>query len=314
MLFTTIKPLRYIRAYLFSFLFFFTHISQAITVPSALVDTEWLSNHLDEVLVLDVRKDLKSFETEGHIYGAILVNAKKVRTTREVNGIELTRMTPIQSVFENYLSDHGVSSNSTVVITHQGHTPGDVAGAARLYWQMKYYGFDNVAMLNGGNAQWVKHMEELVTNPTKVKPAVLKLDSGNDKILATMKEVKDAIGNDTALVDTRNLRFHVGLEKRSYVYDFGHIPSSKLFPYKFLHPSKGPMIFPIKEQINQRFKSLGIDPNQSIILYCNSAYECSSVWFSLHEIFGNPNVKVYDGSLHEWTQYTKNPMTKRLSE
>ena len=46
MLFTTIKPLRYIRAYLFSFLFFFTHISQAITVPSALVDTEWLSNHL----------------------------------------------------------------------------------------------------------------------------------------------------------------------------------------------------------------------------------------------------------------------------
>ncbi|SFV76977.1 Thiosulfate sulfurtransferase, rhodanese [hydrothermal vent metagenome] len=301
----------------FQFCVFFLAVllapAHALILPSSLVDTDWLGENLQKITVLDVRKDLDSFTKEGHIAGAILVNAKKIRTARMINGIELTRMRPTRSVFEAFMSEHGVSNNSIVVITHQGITPGDVAGAARLYWQMKYYGIDQVAMLDGGNAQWLANMEELTIEPVKIPKGDFKVTTENSDILAVLELVKESINSDqVTLIDTRSLRFHIGLEKRSYVYDYGHIPSSRVFPYKFLHPSKGVMIFPTKQQIKARFDALKINPDGATILYCNSAYECSSVWFSLHEIYGNQDVRIYDGSLHQWTKDYNRPMTTIL--
>lgn len=116
-----------------------------MTLPGPFVSTDWLAENTDDVIVLDVRKDIDSFSAEGHIEDAVLVNAKKVRVTRTIDGLELTRMLPDRKHFEKFMSEHGVSSNSTVVITHKGETPGDVAGAARHYWQLRYYGFDSVA-------------------------------------------------------------------------------------------------------------------------------------------------------------------------
>jgi thiosulfate/3-mercaptopyruvate sulfurtransferase len=57
---------------------------------------------------------------------------------------------------------------------------------------------------------------------------------------------------------------------------------------------------------------LAIDFNTNLILYCNSAYKCSSDWFVLQELLGQKNVRIYDGSLHQWTQYDSNPMTKAI--
>ena len=288
----------------------------SLVVPSSVIDTDWLSENLNGIVLLDVRKDLKSFSEQGHILGAKLVDTKKVRVSRMIDGVELTRMRPDQAQFERFMSAHGVSNDSVVVITHQGQTPGDVAGAARLFWQMKYYNFQQVALLNGGNAAWTASMEDLTTNASTASLGRLtQMNSVNDEILATIQEVKLAILDPgVQLVDTRSLRFHVGLDSRSYVYDLGHIPSSKVFPYKFLHPVKGVMVFPTKQQIKARFNALNIDLDAGVILYCNSAYECSSVWVALHEIYGNQNVQVYDGSLHQWTKDPANPMTINLTK
>ena len=307
--------LRFLQTTLFSLVVFSTS-AYSLAVPAPLTDSDWLSENLEHVVILDVRKDLKSFSEQGHILGAKLVDTKKIRVTRIIDGIELTRMRPDQAYFERFMSAQGVSNDSVVVITHQGQTPGDVAGATRLYWQMKYYGFDQVAMLNGGNASWTASMEELSKDSSTTRPGKLSdMNDTNDKILATIEEVKLAmLDPNIQLVDTRSLRFHVGLDSRNYVYDLGHIPSSKVFPYKFLHPIKGAMVFPSKQQIKTRFNALNINPDTGIILYCNSAYECSSVWFSLHEIYGNKNVQVYDGSLHQWTKDLANPMTITLGK
>lgn len=307
--------LRFLQTTIFS-LVAFSASAYSLVVPSPLIDSDWLSENLEHVVILDVRKDLKSFSEQGHILGAKFVDTKSVRVTRTIDGVELTRMRPDQAYFESFMSTQGISNDSVVVITHQGKTPGDVAGAARLYWQMKYYGFEQVAMLDGGNNSWTASMEELSKDLSKTHPGKFsQMKNTNDKILATIKEVKLAILDpSTQLVDTRSLRFHVGLDSRNYVYDLGHIPSSKVFPYKFLHPIKGVMIFPSKQQIKARFNALNINPDEGIILYCNSAYECSSVWFSLHEIYGNKNVQVYDGSLHQWTKDLANPMTINLGK
>lgn len=307
--------LKFLQIAVFSWVVF-PAFAYSLVIPSPLVSADWVSENIEDLVILDVRKDLDSFSKQGHIPGAKLVNTKKVRVSRTIDGVELTRMRPAQADFERFMSTHGVSSNSIVLITHQGQTPGDVAGAARLYWQMKYYGFAQVAMLDGGNAAWTASMEELSKDSAKVESAQFNFENNaNNQILATIEEVKSAmLDSRVQLVDTRSLRFHVGLESRNYVYDLGHIPSSKVFPYKFLHPLKGVMTFPTKAQIKARFQALNINPNAPIILYCNSAYECSSVWFSLYEIYGNQAVQVYDGSLHQWTKNPSNPMTINLAK
>ena len=283
-------------------------------LPGPLINADWLSENLADVVVLDVRKDIESFASEGHISSAILVNAKKIRVTRTIDGVKLTRMTPAPDQFAKFMAEHGVSSDSTVVITHRGKTPGHVAGAARLYWQLRYYGFDSVALLDGGNRSWEEALEELVKDATPVSPGEFAVQTERPELLATTAEVEQVLAKGGAsLIDTRPMRFHIGLNKRDYVYADGHIPGSRNFCYKFLHPEKGISRYLPVGVIKEAFKSMLIDPDAPAILYCNSAYECSSVWFVMHELMGNQNVKIYDGSLHEWTMDESRPMTKTLT-
>jgi len=285
------------------------------TFPDPLINAEWLVENIENVIVLDTRKDLDSFNKNGHIENAIPIDVNKIRMEREINGKILTRMRPDPKSFEDFMRKHGVNTDSQIVITHQGKTPGQVAGAARLYWQMKYYGVENVALLDGGNAAWVEALEDLSSETTDFKAGNYTVGKENPKILATMKQVKASLkDNATTLVDTRGLRYHVGIDKKDYVFAYGHIKGAKVLPYKFFHPIKGSTTYYSADKLKKIIKDLHIDMNNHLIMFCNSAYECASDWFVFHEILGKDDVRVYDGSLHQWTQYKDNPMSRGLGQ
>jgi len=295
--------------------FFATQAFSEVKLPGPLVNADWLAENLNNVVVLDVRKQIDSFSDEGHISSAILVNSKKVRVKRTINGVELTRMIPAAEPFAKFMAAHGVSNDSSVVITHQGESAGNVAGAARLYWQLRYYGFDSVALLDGGNKSWVESLEELVPAVATIKPGKFSTQTERTEILATTADVENALEKKTiTLIDTRPMRYHIGRDKRDYVFAYGHIPGSRSFNYKYLNPEKGISVYSPVEKVKKAFKALHIDPTAPAILYCNSAFECASVWFYMTELMGNKNVSIYDGSLHEWTMQESRPMTTILSQ
>ncbi|MEA1889755.1 MAG: rhodanese-like domain-containing protein [Pseudomonadota bacterium] len=308
------RPNKYLLIVLY-FFFFYTPLAFAeAKLPGPLVNAEWLAENLNNVVVLDARKQVEDFAKEGHISSAVLVNVKKVRVTRTIDGVELTRMIPAAEPFAKFMSDHGVSNNSTVIITHRGETAGHVAGAARLYWQLRYYGFDSVALLDGGNKSWVESLEELVTDVVPVVKGTFSTGTKRSEILATTTDVELAMKkSDVTLIDTRPMRYHIGRDKRDYVFAYGHIPGSRNFNYKFLNPEKGIAVYSPVNKVEKAFKAMHIDPSAPAILYCNSAFECSSVWFFMTELMGNKNVSIYDGSLHEWTMKESHPMTTELT-
>ena len=288
--------------------------SEAPALPGPLVSAEWLQNNSDHLVVLDVRKDIDSFLTDGHIEGAVLVNGRKARVSRKQGGHKLIGMLPNRTEYEQFMSNHGVGTNSTVVITNRGETPSNVAGAARFYWQMKYYGFKRVALLDGGNRGWVDALGDLTNNNTIVEPAPFTAGEIHNEILATIQDVEQALtDNNILLVDTRDLQFHIGLKKRDYVASPGHIPGSRLLPYKFLHPEKGAPVYSPVDVMEQTLTALRIDTNKELILYCNSAWDCSDVWFAVHELLGKRNVRIYDGALNEWTLDGSHPMTRAIT-
>jgi len=58
----------------------------------------------------------------------------------------------------------------------------------------------------------------------------------------------------------------------------------------------------------------GIDPESKSIAYCNSGHLSSGLWFIEHEMFGNKNASLYDGSMHAWTKDSKRPLISMKME
>jgi thiosulfate/3-mercaptopyruvate sulfurtransferase len=268
----------------------------AIQVPGPLVETDWLAGHQADVVILDVRQDTKSFtrgpqyktdkktgkkilvEIGGHIPGAVLVNYKQVRDKRNINDKLVTRIVPLQADFEKLMQQSGVSGDSAVVIVSKGEGTGDLTMATRLYWTLKYFGHDNMAILNGGMAQWTIDGRKVGTKPGKVAAGNWQAGEIRDEILATTEEVSSAVqAGSSQLVDNRSVSQYFGTEKKSYVYAGGHIPGARMFPNELMNSAGAP------------------------VTYCNSGHLASGGWFIMSELLGNKNASLYDGSMHEWT-------------
>ena len=100
-------------------------------------------------------------------------------------------------------------------------------------------------------------------------------------------------GKDVYLGLTRNGRF-VSPEGK------GHIPGAKSFPTAFVANTMGPAAtIYSKDQMEQVAKLVGTDISMPSTAYCDTGVMASLGWFALHEVAGNQNVRMYDGSMHE---------------
>ena len=311
--------------------FLWASIAHAVSLPGPLVETEWLGKNLDKVVILDVRKDIKSFtrkpvfkkdkktgksklkKVAGHIPDSILVNYKNLRTKKKIDGRVVQKMRVGKTAFEKLLQKSGVNKDSAVVIVYKGVGNGDLTIATRFYWQMKYYGFDNMAILNGGMAQWILDGRAVSTKKTKVKKGNWRATTERKEILATSQDVEAAVKNNTQLVDTRAISLYLGTwRKKSYVYNNGHIPGAKPFPNELLS-TKMPAKFLKISDSRLLFEQMGIKTDKESVTYCNSGHLATGSWFVLSELMGNKNVKMYDGSMHQWT-LEKRDVTKMKME
>jgi thiosulfate/3-mercaptopyruvate sulfurtransferase len=293
----------------------------ATTLPGPLVDTAWLRAHHNDVTILDIRLNAKSFvgkpayskdkktgklklvKIAGHIPGAHLVDYKHLRGDQMINGQKITKMLLDKATFEKLMQSAGVNKGDAIVIVSKGASNLDVTGATRLYWSLKYYGQDNMAILDGGLAQWLKDGGKVSNTAMKVKKGNWVATAERKDILATSADVKNAMHDKSAqLVDTRPVSQYMGVYRKSYVFAEGHIPGAKNLPNELLTGPNGKAEFTPKEKLQKITASLGIKPEGKIITYCNSGHLASGSWFFYHEIMGNKQAKLYDGSMHEWTK------------
>lgn len=272
-------------------------------VSGPLVDTAWLSDNMDNVLLLDVRKDTKSFSSEGHIPNSILVPWGQVRTTKEVMGKTIKGMLPSKEQFNTLMQKLGANNDSSIVIVTRGHNAPQVNFGTRLYWELKYYGHDDVALLNGGLAQWVKDKKTVSNDEPKAPAAGNFLATAERKeLLATTADIEKVVSDKSAtLFDARGYDQYLGLfYKKKILTEGGHIPSAKFAATStFLAHGKEPKTFASGNLIKTSLAGLGAD--KEAITFCNTGHMASGLWFAMHELAGNNKAKLYDGSMHAWT-------------
>jgi thiosulfate/3-mercaptopyruvate sulfurtransferase len=218
-------------------------------------------------------------------------------------------MIPERADFEKLARSWGVQAGRPIVIVSAGMEPIDFNEAARLYWQFKVYGEDNVAVLSGGTAGWIAEGREVVT--AAVKPAEGNWAATADRsaeLTATADDVEKAIAAKTQLVDARDPATFLGLTKPSSVSAFGHLQGAKNVPTTLMSTQGGEAARLMgADTYRDIFKMSGVDPQGQTIAYCNTGHQASGTWFVLHEVLGNKQVKLYDGSMHEWTM-AKRPL------
>lgn len=307
-------------------------IDLAASLPGPLVDTDWLEKNLQAVKILDVREDIESFTRKAvlvrkrftgdlklrrmgaHVPGAVLVDYLNIRTSKEIDGINVRRMLPEKAEFEELMQSWGLNNNDVIIIMSPGVSNGDVTLATRLYWQIKYFGHDRVAILDGGVLQWLLEEKSASIKSSEPERGGWLASDARASILASSDDVAKAIHDvNTQLVDTRSLGFYLGSIKQSYVRKKGHIPSAKIFPNELLTSAGSAVYFTDVEDIQQMTKELGINTSANIITYCNSGQLASASWFVFSELIGNKNVKLYDGSMHQWA-LEKRPVEKMKME
>ena len=302
-------------------------IAWALQVPGPVVDTDWLEQNLDHVTVLDVREDIESFTRRAvlvrkrftgdlgvrvpgaHIPGAVLVDFLNIRTSREIDGRDVRHMVPEKAEFEQLMQSWGVDRDDAIIIVSLAMSNSDVTMATRLYWQIRYFGHDNVAILDGGMAQWLLDQKPATIAVQEPQPGNWVAGEVRRNLLAGSDDVARVIADKTVqLVDTRSLGFYLGAHKQSYVRSRGHIPGARVFPNDLLTSDRAPVVFAEPEQIRQMASALGIDSAADMITYCNSGQWASGSWFVFSELLGNANVRLYDGSMHQWA-LERRPLT-----
>lgn len=280
--------------------------------PHLLAETDWLEAHLgdDGLRIIDCRIDMLPAEGGGlrfvpatnawkqeHIPGATFVDFHEDLSDREH---KLPFMLPSAQQFAEVMSRHGVGDGTRVVL-YDGFMN---AWAARLWWMLRTYGFDEVAVLNGGWHKWKKEGRQ--TSSEAPKPPIAKFEAIRRRdCFVTSQEVLRGISDpETCLVDALTPDHYAG--QISFYTRPGHIKSAVNVPFvSVVDPDT--QAYLAGDALRSQLESVGATAAPRVVTYCGSGIAASSIAFAL-ALLGHDDVAIYDGSLSEWTADPSMPM------
>lgn len=297
--------------------------AHAAALPGVVVSVDWLAKNRDQVQIVDVRSDAKSYqkkpatavdkktgklvveEAAGVIPGSLLVDYSIVRSERMLEGQKTRYLIPEKDELQSRMRDAGVRDDKPMVLVAVGVDPSDIAEALRLYWTLKVYGEDRIAVLDGGLAGWIAAGLAVSSDVPKQPVDGDWAPKGyRASMVASSADVERASSSKSAtLIDGRDAANFYGITKRGYVNGYGHIAGAKMLsPDATFKPANGALYFLSKSDYVTLAKLAGLDANTPAIAYCNSGNLASTPWFVMSEMVGNTKTSLYDGSLYLWTR------------
>ena len=276
--------------------------------PEVLVDTQWAEEHLKDpkVRIAEVDYDSKANYELGHIPGAVLFDWKN-----DIND-PLTRNVLTKESCQNLLQNAGINNDTTLLLY------GDFNNwfAAFAFWVLKYYGYKDVRLINGGRKKWLQEDRALTKEVPSYPKGNFSANEPDSQIRIFLDEVKRAVSAPgLEMVDVRSPKEFSGeiLAPPEYPTEHaqrgGHIPGAVNIPWAQA-VNDGDGTFKNTEELKQLYESKGITPDKEIIAYCRIGERSSHTWFVLKYLLGYPNVKNYDGSWTEWGNMIANQIEK----
>jgi len=299
-------------------------LTSAAIAAEPLVDVEWVKSNIGKsgVVFLDVRGKLagksKADYLRGHIPGAVWTNYLKDGWRSKDAGGTAGQLSPTPKL-EKLIGGLGIDNATHVIVVPNGGKALDVGTGTRIYWTFKVLGHDNVSLLNGGMVAYTKAVDKASKKPVNplekgLKKVAAKTFKANlrKEMLITKNDVKMAMTSGTTLIDHRPNSQYVGVNRHRLAKRLGTIPGAKNLPENWI-TSNGGGTFRIKSELVKLYDAVGAKATGKQINFCNTGHWASLGWFVSHELMGNKQSKMYDGSMLEWTADKSLPVEQKVS-
>lgn len=300
------------------------------------VSVSWLSRHLDTVRVIDASWSLPPFAyADGTSALAAFVNGPRIPTAKfwdldqssdDSAAPGVPHNLPTKAQFEQAANECDLNPNSRVVVYDQF----GIFSSPRLYWTLKRYGFDNVAVLDGGLPAWLdagyetsREIAEIATKSSDGESFVV-----NQKYEQwRLEDVRSWLSADPQqrprLLDARSKARFDGSVPDPRGLRSGHVPGSSSVPFtELLQPNEKYVAdeslpggvwrgatFKSEDELRKlllpRFNRTTEDASrreEKIGLTCGSGMTAAVLALGLDIIDAADTISLYDGS---WTEYAQ---------
>ncbi|HEY1531079.1 MAG TPA: rhodanese-like domain-containing protein [Galbitalea sp.] len=279
------------------------------TLAQPLVSTQWLADYLgsDNLVLLDATvvpfaspagkpgflSGHEQFLVEGHIPSALFADLIEEFSDPEVR---LPFAHTSATAFEAAAGALGIDNETTVIVydTSAGQW------ATRLWWLFRTFGYDRVAVLDGGYKKWLAEGRDIETGHREPTPATF-VANERPELWVTKDQVRDIADEikagtfDGALVCALPGKEFSGEE--GFRARRGHIPGSSNVPAAELSDRETNALRS-EADLRAAFGS-ALDADR-IVLYCAAGILATKDALAL-TLLGAKNVTVYDNSLTEWS-------------
>jgi thiosulfate/3-mercaptopyruvate sulfurtransferase len=273
-------------------------------LPSPVVSTQWLADHLsdDDLVVLDATvlpfatpagkpgflSGHEQYLIEGHIPTAGFADLIDEFSDAEAR-LPFTHQSP--TAFAAAVGALGIDNKTSVVIYDS------VFGqwASRLWWLFRTFGYDRVAILDGGYKKWRSEGRDSDIGHREPVPRTF-VAAERPELWATKSDIEDVLAGKTeaaliCAVPSKEFSGEEGSRARR-----GHIPGSTSTPAVALVNRETNALRPESELRSAFGPALD---QERVIAYCAAGIAAAADALAL-TLLGHRNVAVYDGSLFEW--------------
>lgn len=270
----------------------------AATLSGALVTPEWLQANLTGVNLLDATfvlpnsgRDPVAEYTARHIAGARFFSIEAIAD----KSTALPHMLPSEAEFATAMRQLGIDERKPIIV----YDDGSALGACRCWWMLRVFGFDKIALLDGGLPAWqaagyaVTDAVEPARNGRFTARFRPELVWNREQVLDNLKT------GDVLLLDARPApRFKGEQAEPRPGLQRGHIPGSLNLPSATLLDANSKR-FKSPAELQILLADAGVRQDEPIVTTCGSGVSACVIAFAL-ALLGRDAIPVYDGSWAEW--------------
>ncbi len=265
----------------------------------AVVDAAWLAGHCSDprVRVVEIagtgQEEQQKYRA-GHIPGAVCWWWKDALWD------PLKRDFCAPDRFARLCSENGIGNDTTVVFYGEGIQFGFYA-----WWTFRYCGHDDAVVLDGGRYRWVKEGRDLTRDVPQTAPARYGPRARREHMRVSHRNVLEGLNRtDRVLLDGRSPEEYRGLRVNTPegpdvgALRYGRIPGARhVYFDDLLNEDK---TFKPLPRLRALIEGAGATRDKETVAYCRMSHRATVLYFTLTELLGYDDVKVYDGSWTEW--------------